>query len=74
NKLYQRDLEVTSVLPVKEPSTDSTGVQGFQGKGIEKCGSTKTKTMNKLSQFSNCSTISDYLNLDEITEDDLHDG
>lgn len=72
NKLYQENLEATSALPVKEPSTVSTGVQGSQGKGIGKCGI--TKRTNKLSHISDCSTTNDYLNFNKITEeDDFHD-
>lgn len=65
----------SSISMISEPSTVSIGMQGHQSKGIKNHGSTKTKRVKEPSHFSNCSTISDYLNLGKITEeDDFHDG
>lgn len=73
DKLYQRDLEVALALSVEELPTVIIDVEESQDKSTEKCGNSKTETMDKPPHISNCSVASDYLDLDKITEeDDLH--
>uniref|UniRef100_A0A8C2VVJ6 RAD51 associated protein 1 n=1 Tax=Chinchilla lanigera TaxID=34839 RepID=A0A8C2VVJ6_CHILA len=68
DKIFQRGLEAALALSVKEHPPVTNDVQKSQG--IEKHGSSKTETMNKSLHISNCSVAGDYLDLDQITEED----
>ncbi|XP_075408305.1 RAD51-associated protein 1 isoform X1 [Tenrec ecaudatus] len=68
DKLYHRDLELALALSVKQTPTISS--DSPEARDPEHCDSNGTEARTRPPHVSNCSVTSDYVDLDEITEED----